>query len=564
MPTQNSESMTLTIGDLKIGNWDKVDTDSDLFIPADSWTLSLYNPLGQLPKQVAEGADVYLSYRGEIILNGVIDQIGESVDAQSHTISVIGRDIAGQLLDCSAPVFGTSQSDYDALAQQLGLADGIRRVAANAVQSAREAVVTKITSAADSAMMAQLQLQSIGVLQSEQTATTQADIEDVFQRGILWRESNYRQFGDDGKPLTSSAGAIGIAQVMPRTAPFAAKLAGVPFDDHRYRNDANYNASLGLAYFKWCLQQRGGDVDQAIAAYNAGPGGRKTQAGVDYRVRTYGADWLRYMPAETQTYVRVIKEHLAGGGAAAPASLNNPDDGLLDDESENQTGIEAGQSQWEVLSRAAEANGDYLWVEPDGMIAVGNPFGHYKAAPLIFKRDGTGNVQSIARVRDGTQTYSQINIVGQSATSKGVVASVQGRGRPRLLVITASNFDSNQHAQRFAEKAMTDAIFAADQLQVFVLDWIESKSGKCWRAGWTVPVQTDVLDVTADWVVCGRRLLLSRESGRITELRLRRAGTWSNPVGLGQDEQTPKRRRSHVETAEESRAKAEAQIRELE
>lgn len=564
MPTQNSESMTLTIGDLEISNWDKVETDSDLFIPADSWTLSLYNPLGQLPKQVSEGADVYLSYRGEIILNGVIDQISESIDAQGHTISVIGRDIAGQLLDCSAPIFGTTQSDYEALAQQLGLVDGIRRVAVNAVQTAREATIAKITSAADSAMLAQLQLQTIGVLQSDQTAATQADIDDVFQRGILWRESNYRQFDDSGQPLKSAAGAIGIAQIMPTTAPFAAKLAGLPFDNDRYRNDANYNRNLGLAYFKWCLKQRGGDVDQAIAAYNAGPGGSKTQAGVDYRVRTYGADWLKHMPAETQTYVRVIKEHLAGGGAAAPDSLNDPDDESPDDDSDIQTGIEAGQSQWEVLSRAAEANGDYLWVEPDGMIAVGNPFGHYKAAALIFKRDGTGNVLSIARVRDGTQTYSQINIVGQSATSKGVVASVQGRGRPRLLVITASNFDSNQHAQRFAEKAMTDAIFAADQLQVFVLDWIESKSGKCWRAGWTVPVQTDVLDVTADWVVCGRRFLLSRESGRITELRLRRAGSWSNPVGLNTDEKKSKNRRSHVETAEESRAKAQEQLSELE
>src|SRR5207253_1025170 len=37
-------------------------------------------------------------------------------------------------------------------------------------------------------------------------------------------ESGGKQFGADGKPLTSPKGAIGIAQVMPTTAPEAAKL----------------------------------------------------------------------------------------------------------------------------------------------------------------------------------------------------------------------------------------------------------------------------------------------------------------------------------------------------
>jgi hypothetical protein len=40
-------------------------------------------------------------------------------------------------------------------------------------------------------------------------------------------ESGGHQFDQQGKPLTSSKGAIGIAQVMPATGPQAAQLAGV-------------------------------------------------------------------------------------------------------------------------------------------------------------------------------------------------------------------------------------------------------------------------------------------------------------------------------------------------
>ncbi|MDR0701269.1 MAG: hypothetical protein LBF61_02490 [Azoarcus sp.] len=64
---------------------------------------------------------------------------------------------------------------------------------------------------------------------------------------LLQAESGGRHFGDDGKPVTSKAGAIGIAQVMPKTAPEAAKLAGLPWDEERYRNDSEYNRALGRA-----------------------------------------------------------------------------------------------------------------------------------------------------------------------------------------------------------------------------------------------------------------------------------------------------------------------------
>nr|WP_282959184.1 transglycosylase SLT domain-containing protein [Azoarcus sp. L1K30] len=128
-------------------------------------------------------------------------------------------------------------------------------------------------------------------------------------------ESNGKQFDANGQPLTSSAGAIGIAQVMPDTAPEAAKLAGLAWDEKRYRTDADYNYAIGKAYFAEKLRENSGDLAKAYAAYNAGQG--RLQEGMK-KAREEGdsAAWLDYMPAETRDYVtKNMKEYGAGGGA---------------------------------------------------------------------------------------------------------------------------------------------------------------------------------------------------------------------------------------------------------
>lgn len=88
---------------------------------------------------------------------------------------------------------------------------------------------------------------------------------------ILQAESGGKQFDRNGQPMTSSRGAIGTAQIMPSTGPEAAKLAGVEWDESRFRNDPDYNRQLGQAYF----QKLTNDFKSpalAVAAYNAGPG----------------------------------------------------------------------------------------------------------------------------------------------------------------------------------------------------------------------------------------------------------------------------------------------------
>lgn len=138
----------------------------------------------------------------------------------------------------------------------------------------------------------------------------------------LGAESNNQQFGPDGvTPLTSAAGAVGAAQIMPATGPEAAKLAGVVWDEDKFNNDANYNRSLGKAYFNKQLTDFGGNLSQAYAAYNADPG-RVNEAIVEAKVDGKPQEWASYLPRETQDYVtKNMTAFGAGGGQFAKPTL---------------------------------------------------------------------------------------------------------------------------------------------------------------------------------------------------------------------------------------------------
>jgi soluble lytic murein transglycosylase-like protein len=140
----------------------------------------------------------------------------------------------------------------------------------------------------------------------------------VWQR-MIRQESGGRQLDSGGRPLTSSAGAIGIAQVMPDTAREMARELGLPWDENRYRTDPAYNEHLGRAYFAKMLRTFGGDVRKAVAAYNAGPGNpQRGRAGVRGAMRAGGENWEAHLPAETRDYLGKVLG--ANGGVAVARS----------------------------------------------------------------------------------------------------------------------------------------------------------------------------------------------------------------------------------------------------
>lgn len=135
---------------------------------------------------------------------------------------------------------------------------------------------------------------------SPYTAQLQAvyDNENPELLDLIDRVEQQESGGDQS--AVSPAGAVGVMQVMPDTAPEAAKLAGVRWDPQAYRTDANYNRLLGIAYLSEMLRRYDGDVEKALAAYNAGPGS------LESAMAEHGDNWLAALPGETQDYVARI------------------------------------------------------------------------------------------------------------------------------------------------------------------------------------------------------------------------------------------------------------------
>lgn len=201
-------------------------------------------------------------------------------------------------------------------------------------------------------------------------------------------ESNGQQFAADGvTPLTSAKGATGVAQVMPATGPEAAKLAGLPWDENKFKTDKNYNYQLGLAYFNKQVTDFGG-TDKAFAAYNAGPGA--LQKALDQsKADGKPAQWLSYLPTETQNYVTKNTAQLQqGGGVPVPptkadfvAAALSPDRigadprpqvvNLIREQAEKQYDLqlasrkEQGESAVQQVQQALDTNGgDMSQVSP--------------------------------------------------------------------------------------------------------------------------------------------------------------------------------------------------------
>ncbi len=113
----------------------------------------------------------------------------------------------------------------------------------------------------------------------------------------------------------SSAGALGLMQLMPETAKETAAKVGVSYSRSRLTDDPAYNALLGSTYLAAQLSRYEGSLVLAAAAYNAGAGNANKWIKAYGDPRQDNVDpviWVELIPfQETRKYVqRVLANYL--------------------------------------------------------------------------------------------------------------------------------------------------------------------------------------------------------------------------------------------------------------
>lgn len=211
-------------------------------------------------------------------------------------------------------------------------------------------------------------LDSFGSGGSQPAAPSQDRVFDA----LIGQESGGKQFDKNGAPLTSKAGAVGMAQVMPGTAPEAAKLAGLDYDEMRYRTDAEYNKALGRAYFNKQLQDFDGDTSRALAAYNAGPQRVRTALATAEKSGTPEA-WMQYLPRETQQYVPSVMRR---AGLAMPTMASKdfvtPTGSEYVDAAKAREKATLADYGKELVASAVEGVGSMVQFAGEGAAAIAN------------------------------------------------------------------------------------------------------------------------------------------------------------------------------------------------
>lgn len=121
-----------------------------------------------------------------------------------------------------------------------------------------------------------------------------------------------RQESRFDKEAKSSAGALGLMQLMPATAKEVARKNNIKHTTSWLTSKPQHNITLGASYIDEMLARYTGSYVLAIAAYNAGPGR------VDKWIKTFGdprthevniVDWIELIPIyETRNYVQRVLE----------------------------------------------------------------------------------------------------------------------------------------------------------------------------------------------------------------------------------------------------------------
>lgn len=368
MIDSNGKEIRLIVGGYECKEWDDVSIDSQVDVPADAFSFTLYNPpLGHLPEAVKAGTTAEIYYGNALILTGIIDKLKESISRVGRILQLSGRDLAGQLIDCSVAIHNSRQITLSTLIQDYVLAS----------------------------------------------------------------------------PL------------------------GTVIHSFRVQDDA----------------------------------------------------WLK-----------------------------------------NKITVEPSESLYDAIAKAAQVTGQYIWMDEQGLLNIGNPFmqSQQPSQTLNLMWDGqNNNVISANYDEDVSGVFSDLKILSQDEKGQHLLAETN-RSTPyaysRLKIITMADVETQAEAQAMIDKVQHDNDLEAYTLTVSVPNW--AINGSIWKTTGQVHFNSDVLTrANAKWVVMGRTFRLTRQDGKITELKLKRQGDWAQPLLYKEKEEKKAKEKTKRKKKKSAKAK---------
>lgn len=124
-----SEIVRLAIGGVTYADWYSVDIDSDIFTPADAFSVQGRVPARDKLRKFREGASLDVYIGDDRQMDGVIDAASLAVTRKKASLSVMGRDKGAFLIDTEAQHIKAANYNLKTLAEKLlQPAFGIRSV----------------------------------------------------------------------------------------------------------------------------------------------------------------------------------------------------------------------------------------------------------------------------------------------------------------------------------------------------------------------------------------------------------------------------------------------------
>lgn len=195
------------------------------------------------------------------IVSGTRLKIRGGSDGGGSGSAHVGTSSAGSYVVRSGDTLSDIAHRHGTTVRRLARRNGIRNVGLIRIGQRLRVGGTRGTRSPMSAGLQRSSRASIGSLLHKEAVAH--GVSPALVKAVAWQESGWQQH------VVSSAGAIGVMQVMPGTADYVNDVLGHGNLNVRKTHD---NIHLGVAYLKHMLQTFGGDEKKALAAYYSGPG----------------------------------------------------------------------------------------------------------------------------------------------------------------------------------------------------------------------------------------------------------------------------------------------------